>query len=238
MFWPRTTSNLRRVPPAGDDAIGAVNSRAGESVWALKVVVAMDTVNSRTETLLDQFLQDWDFREYHSRRIEAPAHRVRAALLAITPRDLPFSSLMLALRLAPAALMARRRPPALGRPLLDHFHELGFVELANTESEIVLGAVGQFWRFREELVPLSSAENFTSFDTPGFAKGAMNIQIVDEGDTTVLSTETRVHATDDRARRSFRPFWIPVRAIGGVMRLEMLRAVARRATNPSDRFET
>jgi hypothetical protein len=36
---------------------------------------------------MDEFLPHWDFREEHSRRIDAPT--VRAALLAITPRELP-----------------------------------------------------------------------------------------------------------------------------------------------------
>ena len=193
------------------------------------MVVAIRTVNSRTEHLLDEFLPDWDFRELHSRRIGASSSKVRAALFTIAPKDVPLSTAMLSLRLAPAALAARRRPPSVRKPVMDVFVELGFIELANTESEVVLGAVGQFWRFREELVSLSTADSFTRFEDPGFAKGAINFRIVDEGGSTLLSTETRVQVTDNRARRSFRPYWVPVRAIGGLMRSEMLRAVARKA---------
>lgn len=188
----------------------------------------MDTLDSAAEVLLDEFLPHWEFRERHSRRIDAPAVEVRAALLAITARELPFSGLMLGLRLAPAYLVARKRPDRPDLPLIDRFVKLGFVELANTEHELVLGAAGQFWRVREEMVPLSSAEAFVRFDEPGFAKGAINFRIADHGDGVILSTETRVHTTDERARRSFRPYWLPVRAIGGLMRLETLRAVDRR----------
>ncbi len=197
----------------------------------------MGTVDTETH-LLDEFLPNWDFREQHSRLIAASSEQVRSALFAITAWDLPFSSLMLGLRLAPVALLARKRPPSLGRPVMDLFIELGFVELARTEHEMVLGTVGQFWRFREELLPLSSAEMFTRFEEPGFAKGAINFRIEDEGRTALLSTETRVQATDDQARRSFRPYWVPVRAIGGLMRSEMLRAVSRRAKGTSRNSKT
>jgi hypothetical protein len=192
-----------------------------------------EKVAANSDQLIDEFLPDWDFREEHSRRIDAPPSTVRAALLAVTPRELPLSGVMLALRLAPAAIAARRWPRGLDRPWFELLLEFGFVELANREEEIVVGAVGKFWRLREEAVRLADAGAFARFAEPGFAKGAMNLRIMEEGGGTRLTTETRVQATDDRARRSFRPYWIPVRAIGGLMRLEMLRAVAQRVRRSS-----
>ena len=199
-----------------------------------KVVASVRRTATGSGQFIDDFLPDWDFREEHSRRIVASPSQVRAALLAITPRDLPLSGVMMALRLAPATVIARRRPRGLDRPWIELLLEFGFVELANQKEEIVVGAVGKFWRLREEAVPLTDAEAFARFTEPGFAKGAMNFRIADEGTATRLTTETRVQATDDRARRSFRPYWTPVRAVGGLMRLEMLRAVARRVTRPSE----
>lgn len=190
--------------------------------------MSMGTVGSETELLIDEFLPEWEFREQHSRRIDAPADQVRQALLGLTLRDLPFSGFMLGLRHLPSYLAARKRPGRLDLPLIERFVGFGFVELANTEHELVLGVAGQFWRVREDMVLLSSAEAFVRFDEPGFAKGAINFCITDDGDSVLLSTETRVHATDEQARRSFRPYWVPVRAIGGLMRSEMLWAVARR----------
>jgi hypothetical protein len=180
------------------------------------------------DQLIDEFLPDWDFREGHSRRIDAPTSQVRAALLALTPRDLPLGGVMLALRLAPVAIATRRWPRDLDRSWIELLIEFGFVELADRDEEIAFGAVGKFWRLRKELVPLADSEAFARFKEPGFAKGAMNFRITEDGGATLLTTETRVQATDDRARRSFRPYWIPVRAIGGLMRREILRAVARR----------
>jgi hypothetical protein len=190
--------------------------------------MAMDHSVTRSAQGLDDFLPTWDFREQHRRRIDAPASQVRAALLAITPRELPLSGCMLAIRLAPAFLAARRWPRGLHRPFVEGIVSFGFVELVNEEEEIAFGAIGQFWRLREETVPLSDADAFTRFDEPGFVKGAINFRIVEDGQSTRLTTETRVTATDDGARRSFRPYWVPVRVIGGLMRREMLWAVDRR----------
>lgn len=193
----------------------------------------MGTVVAGSDQLMDEFLPGWDFREEHSRRIDASASHVRAALLAITPRELPLSGVMLALRLAPTAIAGRRWPRRLDRPWIDLLFEFGFIELANREDEIVIGTVGHFWRLRQGIVPISDAEAFVRFDQPGFAKGAMNFRIVDDGGSSRLTTQTRVQATDGRALRSFRPYWVPVRAIGGLMRLEMLRAVERRVRRSS-----
>ncbi|HLX87041.1 MAG TPA: hypothetical protein VKR22_01065 [Acidimicrobiales bacterium] len=184
---------------------------------------------SGTVSLLDRHLPAWHFREVHERRIDASPERVWDALLVLTPRATPFGGSMLALRLAPAALAARRWPLPPNRKWLDLFVEFGFVELGRSDSEVALGAVGRFWRPIERLEPLPDAAAFDTFDEPGFAKGAMNFHVAGDAGSVTLTTETRVVGTDDRARRSFRPYWVPVRAIGGLMRREMLAAVARRA---------
>ena len=46
---------------------------------------------------------------------------------------------------------------------------------------------------------------------------------------TRLSTETRVSPTDERAARMFRRYWTVVRPGSDVIRLDVLRAVRRRA---------
>jgi len=46
---------------------------------------------------------------------------------------------------------------------------------------------------------------------------------------TLLSTETRVLATDPRTRQVFAAYWLFIRAGSGAIRREVLRIVARRA---------
>jgi hypothetical protein len=46
---------------------------------------------------------------------------------------------------------------------------------------------------------------------------------------TVLSTETRILATDPWSRRFFAAYWFLIRASSAAIRREVLRVVARRA---------
>ena len=193
----------------------------------------MDDKVTRSDHLIDQYLPSWQFREVHTRRVRASTPEVMAALWSLTPRNVPVSGLLLGLRLAPAAIAARRWTLPPRRPWIDLLRALGFVELDRTPDEVAFGAVGKFWRVREELVPLSDALAFKSFDEPGFAKGAMNFRVDEQDESVILSTETRVWATDARALRLFRPYWVPVRIFGGLMRRELLMAVSTRAERAS-----
>jgi hypothetical protein len=46
---------------------------------------------------------------------------------------------------------------------------------------------------------------------------------------TLLSTETRMLATDPRTRRAFAAYWFLIRSSSGAIRREVLRVVADRA---------
>ena len=49
------------------------------------------------------------------------------------------------------------------------------------------------------------------------------------GDTTRLSTETRVQPIDATAARAFRPYWWAIRGRSGLIRRDVLHAVRRHA---------
>jgi hypothetical protein len=50
-----------------------------------------------------------------------------------------------------------------------------------------------------------------------------------DGDGSVLSTETRVHAPTRRARRAFRLYWLVVGPFSALIRRRWLRAASRAA---------
>jgi hypothetical protein len=58
---------------------------------------------------------------------------------------------------------------------------------------------------------------------------ALDIRLTRERAGTRISTETRIQATDQRARRAFAAYWLLVRPGSGLVRRELLRAIARRA---------
>jgi hypothetical protein len=173
--------------------------------------------------LLDQLLPAYDFRTRFTRRIAAEPAQVWAALYTVTYHELPVTRLLMAARSAGRA--------RLTGPLLQ---DMPLTALGRREDrEAVIGRVAKFWRPRPAPGPDStrSAEGFAAFTEPGWAKAAMSFQLCPlHGGDTLLAVETRVHATDATARRTFAPYWLLIRAGGaGFIRLEMLRAIARRA---------
>ena len=178
--------------------------------------------------IIDQLLPGCDFRSRYARRIGAEPAQVWTALHALSYRELPVTRLLMAAR---TGGQTRLRGPVAESSLLQ--------VLAQDEArEMVVGGVGKFWRPRPVAGPRSTrtAAGFAAFAEPGWAKGAMSFQLSPlPGGQTLLAVDTRVCATSTAARRAFAPYWLLIRSGGaGFIRLEMLRAVARRAERLRD----
>jgi hypothetical protein len=172
--------------------------------------------------LIDELLPGWDFRSRYARRIAAEPPAVWAALHAVTYRELPLTKLLMSVRTAGRA--------RLDGPLVE---SLGMPVLGQAEArEAVLGQVARYWTPRPVAGPAASRtpEGFARFAEPGWAKAALSLQLTPlPAGRTLLAAETRVLATDPAARRAFARYWRLIRTGGGLIRLELLRAVARRA---------
>jgi hypothetical protein len=183
--------------------------------------------------LLESLLPEYDFREFHKIVVRAPASHVFRAIKECTPRNLPIMRALMAIRLLPARLIGRRSPVSFGdRGLLDSFIAAGFLILAEQrDREIVIGRIGQFWKpIGGEFPRVTSRDAFSRFDSSGFVKAATNFLLeADQGGATVLSTETRIAATDAAARRKFGIYWALIQFGSGLIRREWLRAIKRRA---------
>jgi hypothetical protein len=71
--------------------------------------------------------------------------------------------------------------------------------------------------------------DFVAFAEPGYAKMAMDLRAVPDGDGARLETETRIYLTDAAARRRFRAYWLLIRPFSGLVRRGWLKAAKRRA---------
>jgi hypothetical protein len=188
-------------------------------------------------SVLDDFLPVYRFRERHERIVAAPAEKVWTALLAITAQDLPLSRLLMGIRDLPSRIAGRTKPSTspTSRPVIDLFISGGFCKLrADAPHVLVAGAAIQPWRLAwGEVGDVHDLAGFRAFDQPGFVVAAVSFELERVGDGTRLSTETRVQPTDARAGRAFLPYWLVIRAGSGLIRREMLRAVARRSATES-----
>jgi hypothetical protein len=149
---------------------------------------------------IDDVLPHYDARELHS---VAYTRSIDDALAAPAAAD-PFVRLLFRLRGVPT-----------NGTIAGLFARLRFEELARDETEVVVGAAGTPWRPGGGLRPFAAAQ-------PGTVRVAVNF-LIDDG---LLSTETRIEAVDDAARRAFLRYWRVVGPFSAVIRRRWLKQIA------------
>jgi hypothetical protein len=177
---------------------------------------------------LEEFAPLHQFNEVHRIRIRAPRIRIYRSIKEVTAGEITlFRALTWIRRLGRAGPESILNAPS-HELLLEVATRTGFLLLADEpERELVFGIVlfapGGVKR------PVTP-EQFKGLVAPGVAKAVMNFSIEDAGGgARLVSTETRVHATDASARRRFATYWTVIRPGSGFIRRMWLRAIKRRA---------
>ena len=170
--------------------------------------------------LIDEFLSEYDFVETHGISIDAGAADIYRAA---NETDFAESFII--------RWLFWLRGLSTEKVTLASLKKTRFEILGETrDREIVLGLVGRFWTPRGDLKKIDS-ESFKKFDTAGYAKAVWNFALRPDGGATRLTTETRIRCLDAESRRNFGFYWMFVRPFSGLIRMEMLRAIKRRAEN-------
>ncbi|MGB8597336.1 MAG: hypothetical protein WCD48_17690 [Candidatus Sulfotelmatobacter sp.] len=162
--------------------------------------------------------------------MQAPAERVYRGVKLVTADDIfLFRTLAWIRRFGRSGPNSILNPPR-DKPILDVATEASFLLLADRPNrEIVVGTVviaPHGWKLDERPTP----EEFNVMQHPGFALAAMNFLIQDAGPgTCAISTETRVYATDAKARWRFGAYWWLIYPGSALIRRMWLRAIGRRA---------
>lgn len=159
-------------------------------------------------------LPRYHHRERHWIRVAAPPERALAAAKEVRLAELPLARLLFRLRRLGATAPDGR--------MWDLFAANSFALLG--DDTFVL--IGKPWRLRGGL---RREVDFASFDEPGYAKMALDLRAVPDGDGCRLATETRVLLTDAAARRRFALYWLLIRPFSGLVRRTWLRAARSRA---------
>ena len=162
---------------------------------------------------LDRLLPAWDWRERHELALPVTPEEAVTALLT-----LPAASDRV------VRALFRLRGLRTGTTIEDAMARMGFQELHRSPTGVVVGAVGTPWRPSGTIRPFAT-------DEPGTVRIAMDVRAEPAGEGCVLSTETRIAATDDAARRAFGRYWLAVHPFSAVIRRRWL-AAARRAVAP------
>jgi hypothetical protein len=193
--------------------------------------------------LLDDLMPQYDVVERHHTIVSAPANVVFDAIREANLAGGWITRALLALRAAPAALVAIARSPraaraeyhdrASARHRVVRLHDLeraGFRVVAErAPEELVIGLLGRFWALRGGLCAEVTAETFRAGPPVGQALAGWNfsVAILPDG-SSELRTETRVWCAAD-ARWKFRLYWLAVRPGSGLIRRVMLGAIQRHA---------
>jgi len=214
-------------------AAGLVVVVIGASLPAKEIRVAAP------RTQLDQFVPAYQFNEFHSVRITAPKEKVYTALKQVTAEEILFFHTLIWLR-----RMGRPGPESIlnapaNMPLLEVATKTTFIVLAEEPNqEIAFGtlvAAPRGWRPSGERTP-EAFKKLLDSQQPGFALAAMNFLLEDCDTTappdadpcTLLTTETRIYATDAASRRAFARYWRVIYPGSSFIRRMWLRAIKKR----------
>ena len=73
-------------------------------------------------------------------------------------------------------------------------------------------------------IDTSTAEQFTNFDEPGYARIVTSLRVDPYGnDSSILTVQTRVATTDAMSRRRFRRYWLHTGPASSLIRRMALR---------------
>jgi len=173
----------------------------------------------------------YHFAMRHSRLIDASPEATWQALHEISLKDMAIGRVLSTLRSLPIRLLKRdtskivsRDLPFLSRPPVP-------VLIDDGPRRLILAGMRKPWQLGGGPPPIGAPDlqTFAAFDEPGWTKLALEYRLDPHENSTRLTMETRVWATDERTLRAFGRYWLLVRPSGGVLRRSMLKQIERLA---------
>ena len=181
-------------------------------------------------THLDEFVPAYQFEEFHAIRVKATRERVYAAIREVTPDEITLFRTLTWIRRfgrpGPASIL---NPPP-NEPILALALRTNFMKLAEEPNrEIVLGTLVAA-RKGTQLIKDPAPDDFKALHAPGYAVAAINFRLEDATNgETILTTATRVYATDAPTQKRFAGYWRVIYPGSALIRAMWLRAILQRA---------
>lgn len=190
---------------------------------------APETWIDTPRTALDRFAPSYQFSEHHEIRVAAPPARTFEAVRSVTASEITLFRTLTAIR-----RFGRSGPESIldapeHQSILDVATQTTFLLLAHEpDREIV---VGTLVAAPPDMRPLHkrTPQWYQALSEPGYAKAVMNFLVEPDGTGSLVTTETRVFATDDSTRRRFAAYWRVIYPGSALIRRMWLRAIQRRA---------
>lgn len=181
----------------------------------------------QSKRLMDDFIPKADMRERHSIIVRAPAAVVMEVARHFDMQSIPLVRAIFWLR---GKILGSQQPGTAPRGLVTDTLSLGWGVLHDQPQRMfIAGAACQPWQPDVVFTPIP-AEQFVDYAEPDCVKILWTLEAEEQKpERTRFSTETRVAATDERARKKFRRYW-RVYGVGILMiRWLVLPAMRRQA---------
>ncbi|GAB3701143.1 hypothetical protein [Mariniluteicoccus flavus] len=166
------------------------------------------------------------FREAHHRIVDASADACWRALHELRWRDL---SVTLPLFWVRTGGRTQGTALDLGRRLVDQPGP-GFPVYEEPPTYSTSAMIGRPWSGAVRGPEVTGLDQFAACAEPGWLKYGMDWTLTELGDgRTLVETSTLCQATDARSRLVFGAYWAVIRPFSGIVRADILTALARRA---------
>lgn len=213
----------------------ALTAGAAAAVYAGYVAFAFKRygrpdVSGSPDPLLDEFMPEYEVRDYHRVHVNAPAAMTMKLATRLRLDEGGLTKFLFALRTLPSTLRGHTVPPVPSGGIEVDAAALGWGLLANVpERHLVMGAVTEPWKIAPVFQRVER-DSFAAFDIPGYAKIAWAVRVQQDGpDASFFSVETRVATTDAESRRKFRRYWAFLSPGIKAIRHDMLDIVKKEA---------
>ena len=186
-------------------------------------------------SLLEEAMPEWDWCATYGIWLPVSPAEALEIMKSIPPDEIRLLQPLIELRNLPGRLIGR---PRFGKgitrsePLFEQILNFGFCLLAEAQaSEVAFGLIDQSWKISGgRRARIMDAAEFTEFSEPGFVKIGANLLARPSQEGALVSTQTRVLATDPRTRRVFGAYWLFIGPFSGLIRRSWLQAAARRTS--------
>jgi len=169
--------------------------------------------------LLDKHISDFHFNEVHMKLVQASPGSVYQVLWNTRFCD---SFIIRALFWL--------RGLSIPRGTVQEFLENGFILIDDKPGEeLVIGLLARVSGPKKGIVQATSTE-FAGLPPAGFIKVGWNFKIQVLGQSQVrVCTETRIFCGSPKSKRIFGLYWFFIKPFSGLIRIEMLRLIAKGA---------
>lgn len=178
-------------------------------------------------TGLDAFAPKFQFEETHQRLIAAPQEKVYRAIKEVTAGEIRMFGFLAWVRRLGSSGREGILQVGETQPVLDVALRTSFALLKESEGrELVVGS----YVIAPQRKPTPSAEEYQKQEDAGYVKGTMNFLLAESnGGGVLLSTGTRVYATDPASLKRFQAYWRVIYPGSSLIRYFWLKAIEERA---------